>query len=246
MRKNPKPRSSVSHRALVVALLAAAIVGCGRSRREVTDRPSAPAGSGGSDEAGGGMRGVPEACPMPPPAPPDAQGGPPSSFGCAELLNGTWVELPCNCALWLENSDTLPHLARIGLTFTPPDSTPSLTDAPDVEVAFPDASGDWARLWSNDPGAGTSFTVTQADGTTTVRLGVAQLGLLPVTLPACTRVDATAKVSGPWGTRWDLQMFVALLEYGIYAPDGSFECFQPASHPTPAGGPADGSGGAAQ
>ncbi len=152
--------------------------------------------------------------------------------------------MPCGCELWLRSRAATPLQASIALVYTPAANPPSLTGAPDVELEFPDPDASWYAVWANQIGVGTRFTLTHDSDVTHVRLGVDQLTLDPVTLPACARLSATSTLSGPWGTLLDLTMNATFTDSSgspVFASMG--ECVQPATHPTTASGTA-GSGDA--
>jgi hypothetical protein len=156
-----------------------------------------------------------------------------------------WEELPCSCELWFRNPVTTPVEAAVRLAFTPSDTTPSLDDQPQVDVSFPDPDRAFDTVWSSQAGSGTDFTVTAAEGVTTVRLGTNELALQPVTVPGCNRSTAAASVKGPWGTRLLLTLSATFSDAaGTVVGSSTGECEQPATHPTPsldagasAGGP---------
>jgi len=185
------------------------------------------------------------ACPqLPPPAPPAFVGGPPASFACASASpEGTWIEVPCGCELWLRSPIASPVQTNILLEYQPTTDPPSLDASPDVEVKFPDPDASWYRAWANQTEAGTSFTLSHEQGVTSVRLGADQVSLAPVTLPACARLTATASVNGPWGTRLQLAMHATMTDSSGHVVMTSMgTCEQPALHPTFAVGDAGASG----
>jgi hypothetical protein len=54
-----------------------------------------------------------------------------------------------------------------------------------MQITFEDPDAGWFAVWSAQPGAGTAFAVTNAAGSTVVRLGASRVELAVVPLPAC-------------------------------------------------------------
>ena len=192
------------------------------------------AGGAGLSGGAGGEASTTMACPpAPPPDPPVVVGGPPASFACAKNLDGAWVETPCSCELWLRNPLASPLQTTVSLDYTPTTEPPSPTSTPNVELKFPDPDASWYAAWSSQPDAGTSFTLMNENGVTSMRLAIGKVTLAPVTLPGCARLTATSSVTGPWGSRLDLVMKATLTDSsGNAVTTSTGECVQPASHPS--------------
>jgi hypothetical protein len=169
-------------------------------------------GAGGESPDGGAM------CNTPPPPSPTV----PDLPGCyTNVMNGGWVAIPCDCELWLANTTYAPITAAIQLTVTPPDEVPTLTGMLDVEVAFDDPDGSAYATWSNQAGNGVAFTVTNAGGTTTVRMGESSVVLAPVPVVACTTSKARASVSGSFSAKLHLH---AALDEGSFSATADGTC----------------------
>jgi hypothetical protein len=176
----------------VVLGLLGFVAACGGIAVMPADDTAAASGAGGAsgDGAGGGGG----ACePPPPPSPTVPDGG-----GCYVNDMGTgWVAIPCGCELWLENTSPTPVTADVQLAVTPPDQVPSLTGALDVEIAFEDPDASWYATWTQQPGSGEAFVVSNEGGKTNVRMGQSSVALAPVPLAACeTRKAAAVVVPG--------------------------------------------------
>lgn len=245
----PNLRRSTTCAALVCVLVAA----CGaRARNPGEDTPAGGGNSsgGGGAGVGSGAAGEPSTvCPRPPPpTPPVVVGGPPASFACASAkADGTWVEVPCACELWLRSPLASPVQSTISLEYLPTANPPSLSGSPDVELKFPDPDASWYGVWLNQTDYGTKFTLGHENGVTTMRLGASKISLAPVTLPACVQLTANSSVNGPWGTRLQLAMNAAMTDRnGDIVTTSTGACEQPAMHPTfPSGDAgADGAAGA--
>ena len=133
-------------------------------------------------------------CAPPPPSPtlPDQE-------GCYEDINGSgWVQVPCYCELWIENTTPGPATASIEFTVTPPEQVPTLNGTLDIEVAFDDPDASWYAIWTKQAGKGDAFTVTGEGGKTAVKMGESDIALGPVPLTACEMRKAIAHVSGSY------------------------------------------------
>lgn len=74
-----------------------------------------------------------------------------------------------------------------------------MTTLPDVEVAFDDADSTWFNVWSAQTGNGSTFKVSHAGSTTTVRLGSFSVALNQVQLAAGQTRNATGATTLPTG-----------------------------------------------
>ncbi|HEX4404048.1 MAG TPA: hypothetical protein VH560_04420 [Polyangia bacterium] len=119
--------------------------------------------------------------------------GPPQVIGCyfgTEMCG--WQKVECDGELDVSNLTNTAAKIQFAFTLVPSTVIPSLSGAPDVEVAFEDPDGAWAATWSSQPGNGTAFVLTKGfgnpnggastAGVTTIRLGGAHLVLAPVSL----------------------------------------------------------------
>jgi hypothetical protein len=215
------------------------VVACGARARNPGDDTSAGGdnSSGGAGPGGtsGGAGELSTACPLPsPPTPPVVVGGPPASFACASAkTDGTWVEVPCACELWLRNPLASPMQTTISLEYQPTMDPPALSAGPDVELRFPDPDASWYGVWINQTDSGATFTLSHENGVTSMRLGASKVSLASVTLPACARLTASSSVNGPWGTRLQLAMNAVMADSnGDVVTTSMGACEQPAMHPT--------------
>jgi hypothetical protein len=145
-----------------------------------------------------------------------------------------WQPTPCDCDLWLSNPVGAKAAVAFSFTFLPANIVPSLTDLPDVEVTFEDADASWYKVWARQPQllAQPSFSVTTADGKTTVRLASNSVTLDPVSLPGCARSVPTSSIQGNWGTPLFLEMHATLTDAsGSLIANEMGGCSQPESHP---------------
>ena len=174
-------------------------------------------GAGGESPDGGAMCNAP--------LPPSTTV--PDQPGCyTDVMDSGWVAVPCDCELWLANTTYATITAAVALTVTPPDEVPSLTGPLDVEVAFDDPAASSYATWANQAGSGVAFTVTNAGGTTTVRMGTSSLVLAPVPVVACTTRKAMARVAGSYSMK--LSMHAALDEGSFSAmADGTCAAIPP-------------------
>lgn len=105
------------------------------------------------------------------------------------------------CEYPLTNATTSSGNAQLTLSVTPISGTiPSLTSAPDVEVAFDDGDSSWFNVWNAQSGNGSSFSVKHSGSTTTVRLGAYSVALNPVPLAAGQSRNATGTINPGSGT----------------------------------------------
>jgi hypothetical protein len=119
------------------------------------------------------------------------------------------------CEYPLTNATSSNGNVQITLSITPTTGTaPSLTGPPDIEVAFDDADSSWFNVWSTQTGAGTTFAVTHAGSTTTVRLGAFSVALNAVPLAAGQSRNATGTFNLPSGTSVTLQIAATLTGSG--------------------------------
>jgi hypothetical protein len=184
--------------------------------------------SGGSSAGTGGTSGLAMggACdkePLP------SAGAPPSEVGCYGAENGTtWVRIPCNCELLLENTGREDAEATITLSVAPATSPPLGSEL--AELDFPDPDYEFFDVWTRQVGSATTISVSWADGVTTVGLNVPSIALDPVPLRACESRPGTARYSGPLMTSLEMEAVVT-------GPESSArlegEC-QNIPHPTPA------------
>ena len=137
-------------------------------------------------------------------------GPPPQVIGCyVGTVECGWQKMPCNCELDVKNPGASAARVQFALTVAPTSVIPALTGSPDVEIAFADPDGSWAATWSTQAGNGTTFAVTTAAGTTTVRLGAASLVLAAVSLSPSQSTVATANINGaPQDTTVELEAVV--------------------------------------
>ena len=170
----------------VVAVLALGTGGCGGGHAAPGDGGDVGGGGSGGESTGGGG-----ACGHVPPPPSPT---PPSTPGCYTKTNAGWIEQPCNCEMPLYNITHSTVDVRIALTVSPTGVAPSLTGAPAMQVGFEDPDASWFAVWSAQAGAGTAFLVTTAGGSTTVRLGAAEVDLAAVPLAACQSRMGTGDV----------------------------------------------------
>jgi hypothetical protein len=122
--------------------------------------------------------------------------GIPDQPGCYHGTSQGWEQVPCVCDVALSNSTHAVLSATLALTFTPDQPTPSLTDLPDVEIVFADGDETLYGVWSKQAELAGTFSVTAADGSTTVRLAASSVVLDPVAVAACQTVTGEASVSG--------------------------------------------------
>jgi hypothetical protein len=157
-----------------------------------------------------------------PPAPSPTM---PTAPGCYKNDMGQgWVEVPCDCALWMENTRPVEITASIVLGVTPPEDAPTLDGSVDDEIAFDDPDASFYAVWSKQSGIGTALGVTHDGGVTTVRMGVPSLTLLPVPIEACKTRKAAAKVDGPNDAKLSIH---AVLEDGTPFTTTDVICFNP-------------------
>jgi len=221
---------------LKLLMLVALVAGCsGRTLVAIDDGNADMAGSAGTAGTAIAFDSAGACADSTAPSYTDPQ-QPPGQTGCYVYTNGAWEPIPCDCELWLSNTEPTPVTVSLSLTFLPGEVAPSLTDSPDlpdVEIAFPDPDARWYDVWAEQAGRGTLFAVARADGRTTVRLGASHLVLDLVTLAGCQERRPRANIVAPWGTAWQLDMQATLSDLDgnvVSTPSGS--CNQPQSHPT--------------
>ena len=115
-----------------------------------------------------------------PPSPPLGSRRGSSGAGCLPILSGRLSRF-CFLKFCAPNTGT----------------APSLTTLPDVEVAFDDADLTWFNVWSAQTGNGSTFKVSHAGSTTTVRLGSFSVALIQVQLAAGQTRNATGATTLP-------------------------------------------------
>jgi hypothetical protein len=179
-----------------LAVLALAVLSCG-DRSEQQSQTARGGGGGYADGAGGVGGGVGGTAATGPCANIEAPlAGAPGAVGCYVHETNGWLQIPCNCELWVKNTDPAP--AQVAVTFTVHGGTepPSLDSAPAIEVAFEDPEASWFNQWSADASASTDFAIARSGDSTVVRLGATSVVLPTVSLPACTTRVATATMTG--------------------------------------------------
>ena len=184
----------------------------GKSGSSSASAAATTAGAGGESPDGGAM------CNTPPPPSPTV----PDQPGCyTNIMNGGWVAVPCECELWMANTTHAEITAAVRLTVTPPDEVPTLTGMLDVEVDFDDPDAGAYATWTSQAGSGVAFTVTNAGGTTTVRMGQSSVVLAPVPVVACSTRKAMARVSGSFSMKLSLH---AALDEGSFSATADGVC----------------------
>jgi hypothetical protein len=235
-------RASTSSLLMACALACcAALPSCGGRSSDGASAGNAASGAGGSttspgiggDSAVSGSMGG--GCPSPPPGAPATNPDiPPPAVGCYFYTNGVWHPTPCDCDLSLSNPIGASVAVAFSFTFSPANAVPSLTDLPDVEVTFEDADASWYKVWARQPQSLTHpiFSVTKADGKTTVRLASNTVTLDPVSLPGCARSVPKGSIHAAWGTALALDMQATLTDAsGNLVANDTGTCSQPESHP---------------
>jgi hypothetical protein len=128
------------------------------------------------------------------------------------------------CTYPLANLQAADGTVAITLTAAPPEVTPSLTANPNLGFTFDDADGSWFGVWNMQTGNGTAFSVTNAAGKTTVRLGTNSVTLDPVTLHPNESRNAVGTLVLPGGVTATLSVQATMT-----GPGGSFNVSNGAS-----------------
>jgi hypothetical protein len=209
-----------------MALVACVGVGaCGG----VSTHRSASGGTGGtaSEPDGGGEVAMGGACDK---APLPSAGAPPGEIGCyAADIGGTWVRIPCNCELLLENSGREDAVATITLGV----SDPSALTGSVAELDIPDPEYEFFDIWTRQAGGATVFFVSWEDGVTTVQLGVSSVVTLDaVPLRACESRPGALRFDGPTTAALEVQAAIVGPELENRVEG---EC-RTIAHPTPSPG----------
>jgi hypothetical protein len=119
------------------------------------------------------------------------------------------------CEYPLTNATTSNGNVQLTLSVTPNTGTsPSLATLPDVEVTFDDADSSWFNVWNSQPGKGSTFAVTHAASSTTVRLGAFSVAMNAVPLAAGQTRNATGNINPSSGGTLTLQIAAALKDSG--------------------------------
>jgi hypothetical protein len=145
-------------------------------------------GTGGSGVAGG-AGGEGAAC-----SPPVYSQGLPAMSGCYAGTDQGWVQVPCVCDLWLENTTHDP--LGVSLTLSQVEASSSSTDAADPELDIEDTDSAFYAVWSTQAAAGAPITVSHSDDTTAVKLQAESVVLGPVSVAACSFITGIASMKG--------------------------------------------------
>ena len=146
----------------------------------------------------------------------------PTGVGCYVGKNGSWLRVPCNCELPLDNTTHSALQVRLTLSVSSANVTPVLDGSPDIEATFDDPDESWYNAWTAQAAGGSLFNVTKDGGATTVRLGASSVELAPVSLPACESRMGLAKVAGTFSAQLSLKADLSDVSGAVLATtDGS-------------------------
>jgi len=182
-----------------------ALTACGGKSIQGDGAPRAPDSGGAAGSAagvgGGGSGGATSTGVCADAGVPLSSAGVPDAVGCYGYGTSGWVRIACNCELLIQNP--MPALVEVSvnLTLSGGDATTS-----DVEVAFDDPDGSWAKTWAAQAAKVGTFSVIGQGTTTVVRLGVESISLDAVSLAGCEMRAAEASLGGlPWSSVLSMQ-----------------------------------------